>query len=143
MDNYVKQFWTDATVDENGNVVQAGTLITAERLNYMEEGIEQADSAAEQSNTMVTQVQADLAAEQTARVNADAALQTTVNGKAAISHNHSASDITSGILPVTRGGTGVTTLTGTDYTTNRVRGIILQASTPTSISNGCIVGVYS
>lgn len=36
-------------------------------------------------------------------------LQTTLNGKAASSHNHSASNITSGTLPVTRGGTGITT----------------------------------
>ena len=36
-------------------------------------------------------------------------LQTQLNGKAASSHNHSASNITSGTLPVTRGGTGVTT----------------------------------
>ena len=31
----------------------------------------------------------------------------------------------------------------TDYTTNRVRGISLQTATPSSIPNGCIVGVYS
>ena len=31
----------------------------------------------------------------------------------------------------------------TDYTTNRVRGIALQTSAPSSIPNGCIVGVYS
>ena len=36
-------------------------------------------------------------------------LQTQLNGKAASSHNHNASNITSGTLPVTRGGTGVTT----------------------------------
>ena len=35
---------------------------------------------------------------------------TTKNGKANSSHNHSASNITSGTLPVTRGGTGVTSL---------------------------------
>ena len=34
-------------------------------------------------------------------------------------------------------------LEGTDYTTNRTRGISLQTSTPSSIPNGCIVGVYS
>ena len=32
--------------------------------------------------------------------------------KAQTSHNHSASDITSGVLPVARGGTGISTLTG-------------------------------
>ena len=35
-------------------------------------------------------------------------VQTQLNGKAASSHNHSASDITSGTLVVGRGGTGVT-----------------------------------
>lgn len=35
-------------------------------------------------------------------------VQTQLNGKAASSHNHSAADITSGTLPVARGGTGVT-----------------------------------
>ena len=35
-------------------------------------------------------------------------IQTQLNGKAASSHNHSASNITSGTLPITRGGTGAT-----------------------------------
>ena len=37
-------------------------------------------------------------------------MNTKLNGKANTSHNHSASQITSGTLPVTRGGTGVTSL---------------------------------
>lgn len=49
---------------------------------------------------------------------------------------------TSGALPIANGGTGVSSMVGTDYTTNRPRGIVLQSSTPTSVSNGCIVGVY-
>ena len=57
-------------------------------------------------------------------------------------HSHSASGITSGILAIARGGTGVSSMTGTDYTTNRPRGIILQATEPDSVANGCIVGVY-
>jgi hypothetical protein len=40
------------------------------------------------------------------------ATQTALNGKAASSHNHSAANITSGTLPLTRGGTGQTTLAG-------------------------------
>lgn len=36
------------------------------------------------------------------------AIQTQLNGKAASSHNHSASNITSGTLPIARGGTGAT-----------------------------------
>ena len=39
-------------------------------------------------------------------------IQTQLNGKAATSHNHSASNITSGTLPITRGGTGSTTASG-------------------------------
>lgn len=34
-------------------------------------------------------------------------------------------------------------VSGTDYTANKVRGIALKTSTPSSIPNGCIVGVYS
>lgn len=81
-------------------------------------------------------------------------------GAAATSHIHDASDvttgtfpadripdldagkITSGILPITRGGTGVSSMEGSDYTTYRPRGIVLQSSIPESIPNGCIVGVY-
>ena len=36
-------------------------------------------------------------------------IQTQLNGKASSSHNHSASNITSGTLPIARGGTGATT----------------------------------
>ena len=64
-------------------------------------------------------------------------------GAAAASHNHSASNITSGTLSVSRGGTGITNLTGTDYSTSRVRGISIQAAIPDSVSNGHIVGVYT
>lgn len=35
-------------------------------------------------------------------------IQTQLNGKATSSHNHSASNITSGTLPIARGGTGAT-----------------------------------
>ena len=39
-------------------------------------------------------------------------IQTQLNGKADGSHNHSASNITSGTLPIARGGTGATTAAG-------------------------------
>lgn len=39
-------------------------------------------------------------------------IQTQLNGKAASSHNHSASNITSGTLPIARGGTGATSAAG-------------------------------
>lgn len=63
-------------------------------------------------------------------------------GAAPASHTHSTDSITSGILPIARGGTGVSDMVGTDYTANRPRGISLQASTPSTVPNGCLVGVY-
>lgn len=63
-------------------------------------------------------------------------------GAAPLTHNHNADNITSGILPVERGGTGVSSLVGTDYSTNRVRGVALRTSTPGTVPNGCLVGVY-
>ena len=46
-------------------------------------------------------------------------IQTQFNGKAASSHNHSASNITSGTLPIARGGTGrTTTAKGAMYATS-------------------------
>lgn len=56
-------------------------------------------------------------------------------------HTHTSVNITD-TIPVAKGGTGVTSLTGTDYNTSRVRGIALLSSTPSSIPNGCLVGVY-
>lgn len=46
-------------------------------------------------------------------VGVTSAIQTQLDGKAASSHNHSAADINAGTLAVARGGTGVTTKTGT------------------------------
>lgn len=49
----------------------------------------------------------------------------------------------SGTLAVGHGGTGLTTLVGTDYTTMRVRGIRMVTSLPTSgLQNGEIILVY-
>lgn len=56
-------------------------------------------------------------------------------------HTHTSANITD-TIPVAKGGTGVTSLTGTDYNTSRVRGIALLSATPSSIPNGCLVGVY-
>lgn len=47
-----------------------------------------------------------------------------------------------GVVSIAHGGTGVSNMTGTDYSTYRPRGIALQSSTPSSIPNGCLVGVY-
>ena len=56
--------------------------------------------------------------------------RTAWNGKAAGNHTHAASSITD--------------LTGTDYTTVRVRGMAICASSATAptIGNGCLLGVY-
>ena len=61
-----------------------------------------------------------------------------LSGKAASSHNHSASNITSGTLPLSRGGLGRTTKTTTssDY---EFRAIKVQTTIPTAIDSGCIV----
>lgn len=47
-----------------------------------------------------------------------------------------------GKLSIANGGTGVTSLEGTDYAVNRPRGISLRSSTPSYVHDGCIVGVY-
>ncbi|WP_346704027.1 hypothetical protein [uncultured Agathobaculum sp.] len=63
-------------------------------------------------------------------------------GAAPTSHNHNASAINAGTFPIARGGTGVSAMAGTDYSANRPRGIILQSSEPSTVANGCLVGVY-
>ena len=47
-----------------------------------------------------------------------------------------------GTLPVTHGGTGLTGLENTSYTTNRLRGITLNSSVPSTVPNGCVALVY-
>lgn len=65
----------------------------------------------------------------------------TINGVNALALN-----ATNGITGSRSGSTYTISGAGsaaTDYTANRVRGISLQTQTPSSIPNGCIVGVYS
>ena len=65
----------------------------------------------------------------------------TINGVNALTLN-----ATNGITGSQSGSTYTISGAGsaaTDYTANRVRGISLQTQTPSSIPNGCIVGVYS
>lgn len=49
---------------------------------------------------------------------------------------------TSGKIDVIAAAAKNFNLTGTDYSTNRPRGIVLQTSEPSSVPNGCLVGVY-
>lgn len=63
-------------------------------------------------------------------------------GAAEESHKHSASDITSGIFGTIRGGTGVTSVGGTDYTTVRFRGSALRPSDTNPTTNGTIIWTY-
>lgn len=63
-------------------------------------------------------------------------------GAAASAHNHAAGDITSGTLAVARGGTGVTAVGGTDYTTTRFRGSQLRSADTNPTTNGTINWTY-
>ena len=65
-----------------------------------------------------------------------------IMGAAAESHSHSASDITSGTLPISRGGTGRTSVGGTDYTTVRFRGSGLRNADTNPTDNGTINWTY-
>ena len=62
-----------------------------------------------------------------------------LSGKAASSHNHSAANITSGTLPLSRGGLGRTTKTTTSSNDYEFRAIKVQTTIPTAIDAGCIV----
>ena len=62
-------------------------------------------------------------------------IQTQLNNKAASSHNHSAANITSGTLAITRGGTGATTAAKA-RTNLGVTNITVQAAEPTTQGNG-------
>lgn len=71
-------------------------------------------------------------------------LRTKLDSTAAVNFDGSAGVTpgVEGILPVGNGGTGVSSLTGTDYTAQRVRGISFASSVPSGVSNGQIVLVY-
>lgn len=57
MAEYVKQVWKDAFVDDTGNVIEAGTLITKERMEHIEDGVSEVNNSLtgeieERKNTM-------------------------------------------------------------------------------------------
>ena len=76
-------------------------------------------------------------------LSADVTLSAADVGAATSFHYHSASNITSGTLSITRGGTGVTAVGGTDYTTTRFRGSQLCAADTNPTTNGTINWTYS
>lgn len=45
MAEYVKQVWKDAFVDDTGNVIEAGTLITKERMEHIEDGVSEVNNS--------------------------------------------------------------------------------------------------
>lgn len=74
---------------------------------------------------------------------AAATAQSTADGKAPANHNQAASTITAG----TFAATGVKAMAGTDYTTERVRNIVMTSTDPgagtaSSHANGTVVLVY-
>ncbi len=84
-------------------VLQAGTPISAEWLNHMEQGIKENSDNIENFDSKFPVSIADGGTGATTSAAALSAL-----GAAASGHKHSAADMTSGTLPVARGGTGGT-----------------------------------
>ena len=78
-------------------------------------------------------------------------LQSALNGKAASSHNHSASDINAGTLPLTRGGTGATSAAAARealgaeavLSSDRKRKITISTSNPSGGTDGDVWIKYS
>ena len=64
-------------------------------------------------------------------------IQTQLNGKAPTSHNHSASNITSGTLPLSRGGTGGASATAARTSLGALN-LVISSSEPTSQNTGDI-----
>lgn len=62
-------------------------------------------------------------------------IQTQLNGKAASSHNHSASNITSGTLPLSRGGTGGASATAARTSLGALN-LVISSSEPTGQNTG-------
>ena len=132
-----------ATLDETGKV-PTGQL---PEMNYDPAGSAQTvqqtlNTHAANKTVHVTAAERQAWNNKAPRTHTHTAAQVTGTFQASQIPNLPANKITSGTLPVARGGTGISSLTGTDYTTSRVRGIALMDSVPSSIPNGCIVGVY-
>lgn len=104
----LKHFWTKAKTWIAGQITAEVTAKIAEivanapeDLDTLKEIADWISTHANDAGAMNTQINTNK--------NDIAALQISVAGKADAGHKHSASDITSGTLPVANGGTGVTT----------------------------------
>lgn len=70
-------------------------------------------------------------------------VQTQLNGKAASSHNHAASEITSGTLPITRGGTGATSVDGVLTNLGNIGKVYTSKPSAVSVAVGTVKDVAS
>ncbi len=68
-------------------------------------------------------------------------IQTQLNGKAASSHNHSATEITSGTLPIVRGGTGATTVDGILTNLGNIGKVYSHTPSAVSVATGTVKDV--
>ena len=123
--------------DDNDNVLIADLNENADAIDAALHGL----STGKEDAGAASAVQKNLEAHTGNRENPHGVTAEQV-GAAPTSHTHDAGSITSGTLPIARGGTGVSSMTGEDYSTSRPRGIVLQSSEPSSVPNGCLVGVY-
>lgn len=98
-----------------GTITEPGTMVSAAAMNKIEQGIADAHDMIENITVPVESVNNKTGA---VVLNAGDVGASPVNhthsaadvGAAPASHNHSADDINAGTLPVTRGGTGATTV---------------------------------
>ena len=65
-------------------------------------------------------------------------VQTQLNGKAPTSHNHGAGEITSGTLPITRGGTGATTVDGVLTNLGNIGKVYLHKPSAVSVAGSTL-----
>ena len=70
-------------------------------------------------------------------------VQTQLNGKAASSHNHGAGEITSGTLPIARGGTGATTVDGVLTNLGNIGKVYSSKPSAVSVAAGVTKSVAS
>lgn len=102
----------------------------------------------EDFNDNFSKISDEISNEETDRKNDILKLQNNIDGKAAENHKHSVNDITSGILPVTKGGTGKSSLlagqvlvgNGADAVTTRAITATPASSSTSLITSG---GVYN